>query len=373
MSIPFIDLKAQAAALGARIDAAIGRVRAHGQFIGGPEVADFERRLAAFCGARHAISCANGTDALSLVLRAEGVGPGDAVFAPSFTFVATAEVVPIVGATPIFVDVRDDTFNMDPASLEAAIAQAQRLGLTPRAVIAVDLFGLAADYAALGAIAKRRGMTLIADSAQGFGASFHGRRSGALADWTTTSFFPAKPLGCYGDGGAVFTDDDARAALVRSLAAHGADADRRAYARIGVNSRLDTIQAAILIEKLAIFEDEIAARNRIAARYAQALAGLAQTPAAPEGLVCVWAQYTIQIDDRDAVAARMKEQGVPTAIHYATPLHRQPGYRHFPRAPGGLPVSERLSRRVLSLPMHAYLDETTQDRIVAALRDAMGA
>jgi len=371
MSIAFIDLKAQAAALGSRIPDSIARVLKHGGFISGPEVKVFEQKLAAFCGARHAVSCANGTDALSLVLLAEGVGPGDAVFVPAFTFVATAEVVPLAGATPVFVDVREDTFNMDVESLKSAIAAAKGQGLRPRVVIPVDLFGLPADYDAIRAVAEAEGMTVVADSAQGFGGRYHGRKVGTLADYTTTSFFPAKPLGCYGDGGAILTDDDGKAALLRSLTVHGKGSDKYDNVRVGVNSRLDTLQAAILIEKLSIFPGEIVARDRVAARYNSALADIATVPWVPDGLSSVWAQYTLRMKSRDSFAAAMKQAGVPTAVYYPIPLNRQTGYRNYPVAPGGVPVSEGLAESVISLPMHPYLDEVTQDRIIAAAYAAL--
>lgn len=369
--IAFIDLKAQKQTLGRRLDDAIARVLDHGAFISGPEVGELEHRLAAFCGARHAITCANGTDALELVMRAEGIGAGDAVFVPAFTFVATAECIPNHGAVPVFVDVLPDTFNLDPASLERAIATAQGLGLRPRMVVAVDLFGQPADYDAIGAIAARHGMILIADAAQSFGGGLRGRAVGTLAAYTTTSFFPAKPLGCYGDGGAVFTDDDGRAALLRSLCIHGKGTDKYDNVRIGMNSRLDTLQAAILLEKLAIFADEIAARDRIATRYSTLLAGRVRTPAVLDGARSVWAQYTVVVDNRDAVMAGCKAAGVPTAIYYPIPLNRQSGYCHFPVTDGGVPVADRLATQVLSLPMHPYLDEATQDRIVAAVLQAV--
>lgn len=370
MSIAFIDLKAQSAALNGRIEAAVARVLEHGAFISGPEVRELEKRLTAFCGARHAITCANGTDALTLALLAEGIGPGDAVFVPAFTFVATAEVVPLTGATPVFVDVREDTFNVDVESLKAAIEETARNGLKPRAIIPVDLFGLPADYAAINAIAREHGMTVIADAAQGFGACYHGRRTGGLADYTTTSFFPAKPLGCYGDGGAVFTDDDDKAELLRSLAVHGKGAEKYDNVRVGINSRLDTLQAAILLEKLAVFQQEIEARNRAAAFYMRGLRDIAQTPIVPEGLTSVWAQYTLKMKNRDSFAFKMKSQGIPTAVYYPTPLHLQTGYRQYPTAPGGLSVSERLSGQVISLPMHPYLDEVTQAKIITAANSA---
>lgn len=371
MTLPFIDLMAQRRRLGVRIEQAIGRVLDHGGFILGPEVTELESRLAAFAGARHCVSCANGTDALQLMLMAEGIGPGDAVLVPSFTFVATGEVVPPTGATPLFLDVHEDTFVLDPASLEAGIAEARRLGLRPRMVIAVDLFGQPADYDAIAPIAAANGMTVVADAAQGFGARYRGRPVGSLAAYTTTSFFPAKPLGCYGDGGAVFTDDDARADLLRSLRFHGKGADKYDNVRVGINSRLDTLQAAILIEKLDIFPEEIVARDRIAARYSAALAGRAEVPVVAEGNTSVWAQYTLKVGNRDRVAEACKAAGISTAVHYPFPMHRQTAYAAWPTAPGGLPVSDRLAGRVISLPMHPYLDESVQNQIVAVVRDAL--
>jgi len=369
-TIPFIDLAAQRRRLGAAIDEAVARVLGHCQFMLGPEVGAFERELAAFCGARHAIGCANGTDALVLALRAKGVGPGDAVFCPAFTFCATAEVAALVGATPVFVDVDAATFNMDVDSLIGAVRTAEGLGLRPKAVIPVDLFGLPADHAAIAAAAQAKDLVVIDDAAQGFGASIGGRRLGTFGAMTATSFFPAKPLGCYGDGGAILTDDDATAELLRSLRVHGQGRDRYDNVRIGLNSRLDTIQAAVLREKLKIFPEEIAARELVARRYDEALHDIVTTPAVPEGYRSVWAQYTIRIDGgrRDVLAAGLRAEGIPTAIYYPIPLNRQQAYRHYPVAEGGVPVSERLSSEVLSLPMHAYLDAATQDRIIAAIR-----
>ncbi|MPY73448.1 MAG: aminotransferase class I/II-fold pyridoxal phosphate-dependent enzyme [Alphaproteobacteria bacterium] len=371
-TIAFIDLAAQQARIRDRIDRAVAGVLAHGNYILGPEVEELETRLADFCGAKHCITCANGTDALQLVLMAEGVGPGDAVFVPAFTFVATAEIVPLAGATPFFVDVRERDFNMDPASLEAGIAEAERLGLRPRVVVPVDLFGHPADYDGINAIAARYGMTVVADAAQGFGARYKHRRVGALASYTTTSFFPAKPLGCYGDGGAIFTDDPEQAALLRSLRFHGKGSDKYDNIRVGLNSRLDTIQAAILIEKLAIFEDELAARQQVANRYAAALDNIFTVPRVAKDCTSAWAQYTIVAQNREALAAACKAQGVPTAIYYPIPLNRQTGYKKYPAAPGGTPNSEHLAAHVLSLPMHPYLDADTQGRVIEALRNGIG-
>ena len=371
--IAFIDLQAQRRRLGVRLDAAIASVLDNGAYIMGPEVRKLEQRLAEFSGTRHAITCANGTDALHLALLTQGIGSGDAVFVPSFTFVATAEVVPLVGAVPVFVDVLPDTFNLDTASLERAIPMSEALGLKPRAVIPVDLFGQPADYPAITAVADRHGMIVIGDGAQGFGGTLHSRSVGSLAKLTTTSFFPAKPLGCYGDGGAVFTDDDCLADLLRSIRVHGKGNDKYDNVRIGVNSRLDTIQAAILLEKLDIFADEIVARNRVAQRYNDALADVATVPSVMAGATSVWAQYTIRVPDREALGVALKARGIPTAVYYPIPMPRQTGYRDFPVVPGGVPVSDRLSAEVISLPMHPYLDAATQDRIIAATRDALGA
>jgi dTDP-4-amino-4,6-dideoxygalactose transaminase len=369
--LAFIDVAAQRHRLGRRIDDAIARVLAHCQFILGPEVAQFEQELAAFCGARHAVGVASGTDALMLVLMARAIGRGDAVFCPAFTFCATAEVVALVGATPVFVDVDPNSFNIDPDSLERAIATAKRLGLRPKAVLPVDLFGLPADYDAIASVAE--GLFIIGDAAQSFGATYKGRCVGTLAPANATSFFPSKPLSCYGDGGAVLTEDAGLAEQLRSLRVHGQGASKYDTVQLGLASRLDTIQAAILIEKLGILREEIAARERIARRYHGDLAEVAIVPAMAPDRTSVWAQYTIRLDGgrRDAVAARLKEQGIPTGIYYPKPLHRQEAYRHCPVVDGGLAVSEQLAAEVLSLPMHAYLDEPTQDGIVAAVRAAL--
>ncbi|MFY9736664.1 MAG: DegT/DnrJ/EryC1/StrS family aminotransferase [Rhodoplanes sp.] len=371
--IPFIDLAAQRRALGPRIDAAVARVMEHCQFILGPEVQSLETELAGFCGARHAVTCASGTDALALVLMAKKVGPGDAVICPSFTFCAPAEVTAMLGATPVFADVDETTFNIAPASAAAAVASARRMGLNPRAIIAVDLFGLPADHDAIAALAAAENLFVLDDAAQACGATYRGRPLGSIAAATATSFFPAKPLGCYGDGGAVFTDDDELADVLKSLRVHGYGKDRYDHVRVGINGRFDTIQAAVLIEKLKIFPDEIVGRDRVARRYGEGLADVVRVPSAPTGCTSVWAQYTIRISPggRDAFAASLNADGIPTAVHYPIPLHRQTAYRHFPCAPDGLPVAERLSGEVISLPMHSYLDEPTQTRIIDAVRRAV--
>ncbi|MDP1910906.1 MAG: DegT/DnrJ/EryC1/StrS family aminotransferase [Hyphomicrobium sp.] len=369
--IPFIDIAAQRKRLGKSIDDAVAKVLAHCQFIMGPEVRQLEADLSAFCGARHTISCSNGTDALIMALMATGVGPGDAVFCPSFTFCATAESVVCAGASPVFADVDEKTFNMDLASLDRAIAEARRAGLKPKAIIPVDLFGQPADLEGIAAIAKREGLFVISDAAQSFGATYKGKRVGTQALVTTTSFFPAKPLGCYGDGGAVFTDDDKVAEALRSIRVHGQGADKYDNVRIGMTGRLDTIQAAVLIEKLKIFQDEIEARNRVAQRYAAGLKDVAIVPEVASGYGSVWAQYTIRVEKRDALAAVLQTRGVPTAIYYPKPLHRQEPYKRYPVAGNGLPVTDKLAAEVISLPMHPYLDEPTQDRVIAAVREAL--
>ncbi|WP_151177696.1 DegT/DnrJ/EryC1/StrS family aminotransferase [Hypericibacter terrae] len=369
--IPFIDLQAQRARLGRRVEERIERVLAHGAFIMGPEVGELERRLAAFAGVRHCITCANGTDGLQMALRARDIGPDDAVIVPAFTFVAAAEAVSLVGATPVFADVREEDFNLDPLSIAPAIAAARSAGLRPAGIIAVDLFGQPADYASLETIAAEQGLFLIADAAQSFGAALHGERVGRFGHVTATSFFPSKPLGCYGDGGALFTDDDELAAVMRSLRQHGQGSDRYDHQRVGLNGRLDSIQAAVLLAKLELFEQEIVARQEIAGRYDGALASHANLPRVRAGALSVWAQYTIRVADRDRVAEALKADGIPTAIHYPRPLHHQPAYAGFPIAGSGLARSEKLAGEVLSLPMHAYLDGVTQDHIVASLRRAV--
>jgi dTDP-4-amino-4,6-dideoxygalactose transaminase len=369
-AIPFIDIVEQRRRLGKRIDDAVARVLTHCQFINGPEVARLEADLATFSGAKHVVACASGTDALLMVLLAKNVGPGDAVICPTFTFCATGEVVALLGATPVFVDVDETTFNIDVDSLKSGIAVAKKQGLRPRAIIPVDLFGQPADHDAIAAVAATEGMFVLDDAAQGFGATYKGKRLGTFGLATATSFFPAKPLGCYGDGGAIFTDDDELADTLRSVRVHGQGSDRYDNVRLGLTGRLDTIQAAILIEKLEVFPDEIAARDTAARRYNEALGDVAIVPRVAADCTSVWAQYTIRLPDggREALASALKAQGIPTAIYYPKSLHQQTAYRNFPVAAAGLAVSERLSREVISLPMHAYLDELIQERIIEAVR-----
>ena len=382
MSMPFIDLAAQQRRIRDKIDAAVAKVLDNGAYVMGPQVREFEAKLAEFGQAKLALSCANGTDAIALPLMAWGVGRGDAVFCPSFTFAATPEVVPWVDATPVFVDVLPDTYNIDPAKLDAAIAAVKAEGrLTPKVVIAVDLFGQPADYPAIKAICDREGLKLIADSAQGFGCTLDGNHPLHWADVATTSFFPAKPLGCYGDGGAVLTNDQTLWDLMDSYRVHGKavgpDLEGKTFdhdpkylnTRIGMNSRLDTIQAAILIEKLALFAEEIQLRQVVANRYAEGLKGaVIATPAVIDGGVSVWAQYVIEHENRDGLAAHLKTQGIPTAVYYPVPMHVQAPYAHFPRGAGGLPVTEAKAETVLALPMHPYLGEADQQKIIEAIR-----
>ena len=374
--VPLFYIGSQRRRLGTSIDEAIARVLGHCQFVSGPEVTALEQALARFCGAKHVVTCASGTDALLMVLMAEGVGPGDAVLCPSFTFCATAEAAALTGATPVLVDVDEATFNLSAASLEAGIATARKHGLKPRVVIPVDLFGQCADHDAIMAVAGAEGLFVLDDAAQGFGASYKGRKLGKLGHATATSFFPTKPLGCYGDGGgAIFTDDDDLAARL-SIRVHGQGSDKYDNVRLGLTGRLDTMQAAVLLEKLKIFEDEIAERNRIAERYARGLGNVVTVPQLAPGCGSVWALYTIRLPqgtDRDAFAAALKAKGVPTGIYYPKSIHQQTAYRDFPVAEGGLPVSEQLSSDVISLPMHAYLDEAAQDRVIAAVRGALSA
>lgn len=367
-AIAFIDLQAQRARIGARMDAAIGRVLNHGGFIMGPEVAEVERKLAAHCGAKHVITCSSGTTALVMALMAKDVGRGDAVFVPSFTFTATAEAPAILGATPVFVDVLPDTFNLDPASLERAIAVAKQTGLRPACVIPVDLFGQPVDFDAIRAVTDRHGLWILDDAAQSYGARYKGKALGTCATITATSFYPSKPLGCYGDGGALFTDDDDIAKRLRQVRVHGQSHDRNENARVGLTGRFDSIQAAVLLEKLAIFDTECAEREAVAAHYAAGFKDVVTTPYLRPDCTSVWAQYTIKSPRRDRIAATLQAQGIPSAIHYLKPIHTQPPYRGFPIASGGLPVTERLAQEVISLPMHPYLTADAQDRIIAAVR-----
>jgi len=372
-AIPFIDLQAQRARIAAPIDAAIAKVLAHGRFIMGPEIDRLEDELVTWAGARHAITCASGTDALWLALRALDIGPGDAVFVPAMSFAASAEAVVLVGATPVFVDVDGVDFNMNPQSLAAAV-EATRANdeLTAKAVMPVDLFGQPADYDAIGEIAREEGLSVIADAAQSFGATLRNRPVGSFGDITATSFFPAKPLGCYGDGGAVFTNDDALAETIRSLRIHGQGANQYENIRIGINGRFDTLQAAILLEKLKIFADEIDRRQSVAGRYQQALADVAKVPVVHADRKSVWAQFTLVVEARDDLQAALRRDGIPTAIYYPKSLNQQLAYSGAPSAPGGTPTSALLAQQVISLPMHPYLEPEVQNRIIAGVRAGLG-
>ncbi|NVE92094.1 DegT/DnrJ/EryC1/StrS family aminotransferase [Vreelandella titanicae] len=351
----FIDLAAQQERIKDKIDANIQKVLAHGNYILGPEVSELEGKLAAFTGAKYCITCANGTDALQIAQMALGIGPGDEVITPGFTYIATAETVALLGAKPVYVDIDPKTYNLDPAQLEAAI--------TPRtkAIIPVSLFGQCADFDAINAIAEKHGIPVIEDAAQSFGASFNGKKSCNLSTIACTSFFPSKPLGCYGDGGAIFTNDEDLARLLRQIARHGQD-KRYHHVRVGVNSRLDTLQAAILLPKLEIFADEIIKRNQVATSYTRLLndAGIVSTPYVDERCVSAWAQYTILVEDREEVLGKLKEAGVPTAVHYPIPLNKQPAVKDDTVH---LPIGDEIAKKVMSLPMHPYL--SSQDQIKA--------
>lgn len=371
--LPFVDLAAQTRRLRGVLDARIAAVLDHGRYILGPEVAELEAALAAFLGARHVVGVASGTAALQIALMAEGIGRGDAVFLPAFTFTATAEAVLAVGAEPVFVDVDAATCLIDVDDLARRLETVKRAGRArPRAILAVDLYGLPADYARLGPLALREGLVLIADGAQSCGASLGGRRVGALSPVTALSFFPSKPLGCFGDGGALVTDDDERAALYRSIRAHGAGAAKDDIVRLGMNGRLDTLQAAVLLAKLTVFEDELRARERIAQRYDRALGGRVGLPGRRPGAASAWACYTITLDRRDHARAQLAEAGIPTMVYYPVPMHLQPAFAAWGGGAGSLPACEALAGRVLSLPMHPYLDESTVDRIAGAVLDEIG-
>jgi dTDP-4-amino-4,6-dideoxygalactose transaminase len=369
----FIDLGAQRERIADRLKAAIDQVVEEGRYILGPQVTEFEAKLAEYVGVKHCIACANGTDALLLPLYASGIGPGDAVFVPSFTFAATAEVVALAKAEPVFVDVDPDTYNIDIASLEAAIQMIKSQGrLKPKAIIPVDLFGLAADYDAIMRIAERENLLVIEDAAQAIGGTAGNQKCGSFGHVASTSFYPAKPLGCYGDGGAMFTNDSELAEKLRSFAFHGKGETQYDNIHVGINSRLDTLQAAILLEKLAILEDEMVARQAVARRYAEGLGDFVKASANLPGSRSAWAQYAIETPDRDALKAHLQENGIPSVIYYVKPLHSQVAYSRFPVAPGGLPVSETLPASILCLPMHPYLSTSDQDRIISTIRNFVG-
>ena len=373
MKINFIDLGAQQLRLKDDIGARMAKVLAHGQYILGPEVKELEETLAQYAGTDHALGCANGTDAILLPLMAWDIGPGDAVFCPSFTYCATAEVIALRGATPIFIDIERDSYNMCPNSLSRAIVKVKNDGkLTPRAVIIVDLFGRSADYPALAPIVRGHGLKLISDCAQAFGTTLNGHPPSHWADVVTTSFFPAKPLGCYGDGGAVMSDDADLMSAMRSLHVHGSGTDKYDNVRVGLNSRLDTLQAAVLLAKFEVFEQEIAMRNRVAARYIEALAPHAlRVPQLGNDIKNTWAQFTIEVENPDDLQANLREKGVPTARYYPRPIHKQTAYDDYPVEGDWLDKTEDAMTKVIALPMYPDLDEATQDYIIEAIKDAL--
>ena len=367
----FIDLAAQQKMIRPQLEAAMLKVLDHGQYIMGPEVKEFEISLREFTGAAHVLSCANGTDALTLVLMAWGIGVGDAVFVPSFTYVATAESPAQLGATPFFVDVCEDTFNIDPQSFKQAIIDCRQLGLRPSAVIAVDLFGQPADVDGITGIAHAEGIKVLVDGAQSFGATSKGRRVGAMGDAVTTSFFPAKPFGCYGDGGAVFTSSDEDAEIINSIRLHGKGSNKYDNVRIGLNSRLDTIQAAILIEKLKLFPEELVMRSAVAQKYDSLLSELCSVPVLSSETSSSWAQYTLRLENRDTIQVKLREVGIPSVVYYPIPLSKQIGYQQYPSVTTGVNTSEFLSGQVLSLPMHPYLSVESQEHISEKLLDCL--
>ncbi len=368
----FIDLMAQQKLIRPQLDAAIKKVLDRGQYVMGPEVKEIEEKLSDFTGAKHTLTCANGTDALTLVLMAWGIGTGDAVFVPSFTYVATAESPAQLGATPFFVDVCEDTFNLDPKSFEQAIKNSHELGLNPAAVIAVDLFGQPADIDEITKISHSENIKVLVDGAQSFGATSKGRRVGSMGDATTTSFFPAKPLGCYGDGGAVFTDNDKDAEIINSIRLHGKGIQKYDNVRIGLNSRLDNIQAAILIEKFKIFPKELKQRAKVASFYSKSLSDFCLVPNLDEFNTSSWAQYTLRIPNRDKIQSSLKSYNIPSVVYYPKTLSKQDGYKSFPSVFGGTPVAERLAEEVLSLPMHPYLEKDIQLSIIDAVKKSLG-
>jgi len=367
----FIDLKAQQQRISTLLAENIQRVLAHGQYIMGPEIQELETKLATYVGVKHAISCSSGTDALLMPLMAYGVGPGDAIFTTPFTFIATAEVIQLLGATPVFVDIEPTTFNLDPEALAEAVGSLgqnpRTAHLKPKGIIPVDLFGQPADYHRIHAIAQGHGLFVLEDAAQSFGATYKGRRAGALSQVAATSFFPAKPLGCYGDGGAVFTDDDVLAEVVRSIRVHGQGTDKYENVRIGLNGRLDTLQAAVLLAKLEVFDQEVLARQRVARQYSEALNALVEVPYVAQDCSSVWAQYSVLSEHRELMLQKLLKAEIPSAIYYPLPLHLQRAFAHLGYQKGDFPVSESASQRIFSLPMHPYLGQTDQEKIVQVL------
>lgn len=366
--IPFIDLNAQYKQIEPQLKTAIDRVLAHGQYIMGPEVLEFENQLARFCQVKHAISCSSGADALLMSLMARGIGPGDAVFTTPFTFFATIETICLAGATPVFVDIEPGVYNMDCSKLEQAIGETRKSStLNPKCIMPVDLFGQPVDYDEINALAQQHGLFVISDAAQSFGSSYKGKPIGGLADITTTSFYPAKPLGAYGDGGAIFTDDDGLAAILKSIRVHGQSGENKyVNERLGITGRLDTIQAAILLEKLKQLPDEIKARNQVAEKYAELLYKKAGLPYIKDDRISAWAQYSILVPDPDKLAQQLREKGVPTARFYPVPMHLQNAVKHLGHQPGDFPITEDTARKIISLPMHPYLSTDQINTIARA-------
>ncbi len=369
--LPFIDLKTQYKRIESEVDAAIKNVLEHGRYILGPEVSELEQKLAEFAGSKYCIGCSSGTDALLMPLMAYGVGPGDAVFTTPFTFFATAETIALTGATTVFVDIDPETYNIDPVKLEEAIKKVNAEGsLKAKGIMPVDLFGLSADYDSIMPIADEYGLFVIQDACQGLGAQYKGKVAPSMGHVGATSFFPAKPLGAYGDGGAVFTDDDKLHELMRSILVHGQSSDKYNNVRIGLNARLDTIQAAILLEKLKLFPEEIELRQKVANAYSKNLAGIVKTPYIPEDCVSVWAQYCIQSDRRSEIQAALQENEIPSACYYPIPLHLQTAFKHLGYNRGDMPVSESVADKIFALPMHPYLDEETVKKITDVIVNA---
>jgi UDP-2-acetamido-2-deoxy-ribo-hexuluronate aminotransferase len=373
----FIDLRAQYERIRVKVKSRIDSVLEHGKFIMGPEIDELEICLKDYVGVKHCITCSNGTDALLMPLMVYGVGPGDAIFTTPFTFIATAEVIALLGATPVFVDIDERTFNINPVKLDQAIdklkngqlpSQGTPEGLRPRGIIPVDLFGLPADYDQINQIARKHGVFVLEDAAQSFGGSDKGQKTCGLADVAATSFFPAKPLGCYGDGGAIFTNDDHLADIMRSIRVHGKGSDKYDNVRIGLNGRLDTLQAAIVLAKMEIFNDEIEARQVAAQRYTEKLKGCVTTPLIPDGAISAWAQYSVIHKEREKLMDRLKSKGIPSMIYYPKPLHQQAAFSYLKYEPGSFPISEEISRTVFSLPMHPYITQTQQDMVVSVLQ-----
>jgi len=372
----FVDLSEQYKRLKSEIDSRIQKVLDHNRYVLGPEIAELESELARFSGAQHAIGCASGTDGLLMVLMALGVGRGDSVFTSPFSFISIAEVVQLLGATPVFVDIDPVTYNIDPKLLGMAIQNELNSGQSkPKAVIPVDLFGIPADYDSINPVAKRFGLKVVEDAAQSFGAVYKEKRACSLADYGVTSFFPSKPLGCYGDGGAIFTDNNQMANTLKSIRVHGQADHSYDHPRLGINGRLDSLQAAVLLAKLTVFESELLARNKIAEKYTAGLKPFLVTPTVPYGSISAWAQYSVQAkskEERKGLQDKLKESGIPTAVYYPVPLHLQPVFSHLGYKPVDFPVSERVCKRIFSLPMYPYLSLETVDKIVSIVSKEFG-